>query len=186
MTVPLITDAQGRKFGKSEKGAIFLDPAKTSPYEFFQFFLRTDDRDAARFLGYFTFLDQKIIAGLEEQVRVAPEKREAQRVLAREVTTLVHGAEEARKAEEAARALFEHKTVDPSQLPTTAVAVGTTLVDALVASGLCKSKSEARRAIEQGGIYIDEQRVSDVAHVLAAGGYVLQRGKRDKHFVKVG
>jgi len=107
-------------------------------------------------------------------------------VLAREVTTLVHGAEEARKAEEAARALFEHKAVDPSQLPTTELPAATPLVDALVSSGLCKSKSDARRAIEQGGVYVDEQRVTDVPHVLAAGGHVIQRGKRDKHFVKVG
>jgi tyrosyl-tRNA synthetase len=186
MTVPLIVDSQGRKFGKTEKGAIFLDPAKTSPYDFFQFFFRVEDRDATRFLRYFTFLDAATIAGLEEQVKVAPEKREAQRVLAREVTALVHGAEEARKAEEAARALFENKSVDPTQLPTTAVPSGTTLVDALVASGLCKSKSDARRGIEQGGIYVDEQRINDVGHVLADGGHVVQRGKRDKHFVQVG
>ncbi len=185
ITLPLITTASGQKIGKTEKGAVWLDPARTSPYEFFQYFMRVEDKDALRFLRFYTFLDQVTIGELEEQVRVAPEKREAQRVLAREVTTLVHGAEEARKAEEAARALFEHKAVDPTQLPTTTLTGPTAVVDALVASGLCKSKSDARRAIEQGGIYVDEQRVTDLAHTLTAGGYVLQRGKRDKHFVKV-
>jgi tyrosyl-tRNA synthetase len=185
ITLPLILTASGQKIGKTEKGAVWLDPARTSPYEFFQYFMRVEDKDAIRFLRFYTFLDQATIAALEEQVRVAPEKREAQRVLAREVTTLVHGAEEATKAEEAARALFEHKAIDPSQLPTTSLPGPVALVDALVASVLCKSKSDARRAIEQGGVYVDEQRVSDVAHTLTAGAYVVQRGKRDKHFVKV-
>src|SRR5262249_42756339 len=159
-TVPLITTAAGVKFGKTEKGAVWLDPVRTPPYDLFQFFLRVDDRDAGRFLRYYTFLDHAAIGELEEQVRVAPEKREAQRVLAREVTALVHGSEEAEKAEAAARALFGGGALDPSQLPTTTVQAGTPLVDALVATGLCKSKSEARRAIEQGGIYADDQRIT--------------------------
>jgi tyrosyl-tRNA synthetase len=186
VTLPLVTMSSGQKFGKTERGTIWLDAERTSPYDFYQFFVRTDDRDAGRFLRYFTFLDERTIAELDEQVRVAPEKREAQRTLAREVTALVHGAEEARRAEEAARALFEHKTIDPTQLPTTALPASTALVDALVASGLCKSKSDARRAIEQGGVYVDDERVNDVASVLSSGGHVIQRGKRDKHYVKIG
>ena len=187
LTMPLILTAAGHKFGKTEKGAVWIDPARTSPYEFFQFFLRVDDRDAGRFLRYYTFLDQPTIAALEEQVRVAPEKREAQRVLAREVTALVHGADEASKAEAAARAFFDKGTLDPSQLPTTALSGPTPLVDALVSSGLCKSKSEARRAIEQGGVYVADERVSDIAYVLSkpadGAGVVLQKGKRDKHYL---
>jgi tyrosyl-tRNA synthetase len=89
--MPLVTNAAGQKFGKSEKGNVWLDAAKTPPYEFYQFFFRADDREVGRFLRYFTFLDEKTIIALEEQVRVAPEKRAAQRTLAREVTRLVHG-----------------------------------------------------------------------------------------------
>src|SRR5262249_9154740 len=153
ITVPLILTASGQKVGKTEKGATWLDPARTPPYDLFQYFMRVEDRDAGRFLRFYTFLDGQTIEALEEQVRVAPEKREAQRVLARELTTLVHGAEEARKAEEAAAALFGGGKLDVATLPTTTLPGPTPLVDALVATGLCKSKSEARRAIEQGGVY---------------------------------
>ena len=168
MTIPLVVDAHGRKFGKSEKGNVWLDAAKTSPYEFYQFFFRVDDRDVGRFLRYFTFLDEPAILALEEQVRVAPEKREAQRVLAREVTKLVHGASALEQAE--------------TELPSTAMALPKPLVDVLVECGLCKSKSDARRQIEQGGVYVDGQRIDDVAHVLDRGA-TLQRGKRDKHVI---
>lgn len=186
LTVPLILTASGQKIGKTEKGAVWLDATRTSVYDFFQYFMRVEDRDAIRFLRYYTFLTREEIAALEEQVKVAPEKREAQRVLAREVTRLVHGADEATKAEEAAAAMFGGKQLDPSQLPTTTMPGATTVVDALVASGLCKSKSDARRSIEQGGVYVDEQRVTDLAQLLTTGSYVLQRGKRDKHVLKIG
>ncbi len=168
LTMPLVTNSSGQKFGKSEKGNVWLDAARTSPYDFYQFFFRVDDRDVGRFLRYFTFLDEKTIAGLEEQVRLAPEKREAQRTLAREVTRIVHG--------EAAVAQSE------SELPSTAMALPKPLVDVLVECGLCKSKSDARRQIEQGGVYVDGQRVDDVGHVLQSGA-TLQRGKRDKHVI---
>ena len=168
MTIPLVVDAQGRKFGKTEKGNVWLDPAKTPPYDFYQFFFRVDDRDVGRFLRYFTFLDQGTIAALEEQVRSAPERREAQRALAREVTRLVHGEEAVRLAE--------------TELPTTAMALPKPLVDVLVECGLCKSKSDARRQIEQGGVSVDGERIGDVNHVLSRGATV-QRGKRDKHVI---
>ncbi|MGZ3427819.1 MAG: tyrosine--tRNA ligase [Polyangia bacterium] len=168
LTTPLVVDSQGRKFGKSEKGNLWLDPARTSPYDFYQFLFRVDDRDVGRFLRYFTFLDEPAIAALEEQVRVAPERREAQRVLARELTKLVHGAEALQHAE--------------SELPSTAMALPKPLVDVLVECGLCKSKSDARRQIEQGGVYVDGQRVDDVGYVLERGA-TLQRGKRDKHVI---
>lgn len=168
LTMPLVTNSSGQKFGKSEKGNVWLDPAKTPPYDFYQFFVRTDDRDVGRFLRYFTFLDEPTITALDEQVRVAPEKREAQKTLAREVTKLVHGAEALQHAE--------------SELPSTAMALPKPLVDVLVDCGLCKSKSDARRQIEQGGVYVDGNRVDDVAYVLSAGA-TLQRGKRDKHVI---
>jgi tyrosyl-tRNA synthetase len=168
LTMPLVTNASGQKFGKSEKGNIWLDANKTSPYDFYQFFFRVDDRDVGRFLRYFTFLDEQTILGLEAEVQKAPEKREAQRTLAREVTKCVHG--------EVALAQSE------TELPSTAMALPKPLVDVLVECGLCKSKSDARRQIEQGGVYVDGARIDDVAYVLASGA-TLQRGKRDKHVI---
>jgi tyrosyl-tRNA synthetase len=168
LTMPLVTNASGQKFGKSEKGNVWLDANRTPPYDFYQFFFRVDDRDVGRFLRYFTFLDEAAVVALEKSVQAAPEKREAQRVLAREVTKLVHG--------EAAVALAE------TELPSTAMALPKPLVDVLVECGLCKSKSDARRQIEQGGVYVDGARIDDVNYVLANGA-TLQRGKRDKHVV---
>jgi tyrosyl-tRNA synthetase len=169
MTLPLIVTASGQKFGKTEKGAVWLDSTRTSPYELYQFFVRVDDRDVTRFLRYYTFLDEKAIAELEREVETAPEKRVAQRTLAQEVTKLVHGVEAVREAE--------------TELPSTAMALPKLLVDGLVECGLCKSKSEARRAIEQGGVYVDGQRITDIEHSLTAGALV-QRGKKDKHIIK--
>lgn len=168
LTMPLVTNASGQKFGKTEKGNVWLDAARTSPYAFYQFFFRTDDRDVGRYLRYFTFLDEPAIVALEEKMKAAPEKREAQRALAREVTTLVHGEAAVREAE--------------TELPSTAMALPKPLVDVLVECGLCKSKSDARRQIEQGGVYVDGARVDAVDYVLERGA-TLQRGKRDKHVI---
>jgi len=168
MTMPLVTNASGQKFGKSEKGNVWLDGGRTSPYDFYQFFFRVDDRDVGRFLRYFTFLDEAAIVALEKTMAEAPEKREAQRTLAREVTKLVHG--------EAAVAQAE------TELPSTAMALPKPLVDVLVECGLCKSKSDARRQIEQGGVYVDGARIDDVNYALQVGA-TLQRGKRDKHVI---
>ena len=168
LTMPLVTNAAGQKFGKSEKGNVWLDGSKTSPYEFYQFFFRVDDRDVGRYLRYFTFLDEATITALDEQVKTAPEKREAQRMLAREVTRLVHGQAAVDQAE--------------TQLPSTAMQLPKPLIDVLVECGLCASKSDARRQIQQGGVYVDGQRVSDEKYVLEAGA-TLQRGKKDKHVI---
>src|SRR5436853_358096 len=152
LTVPLIVDANGQKFGKTEKGAVWLDPDRTRPYDLYQFFIRTDDRDVGRYLRYFTFLQKEAIEELEQQLARAPAQREAQKALAREVTALVHGEDEARKAEAAARSLFA-RTADgslavPPGAPTTTVAreslLGLALVDLLVQTGLCASKGAAR------------------------------------------
>jgi tyrosyl-tRNA synthetase len=168
LTMPLVTNSAGQKFGKSEKGNVWLDAAKTSPYDFYQFFVRVEDRDVGRYLRYFTFLDEPTIVALDEQTKAAPEKREAQRTLAREVTRMVHGQAAVDQAETA--------------LPSTAMALPKPLVDVLVECGLCKSKSDARRQIEQGGVYVDGVRIDDVNYVLAKGA-TLQRGKRDKHVI---
>lgn len=207
LTVPLITTAAGQKFGKTEKGAVWLDAQRTSPYEFFQYFVQTDDRDVGRFLRFYTFLDEKTIGMLEEAVRLAPEKREAQRVLAREVTRLVHGEEETRKAEVSAAALFggerglsAHAIATAfAGAPSSAIAhaelegEGLALVQLLSRSevGLSSSLGAARRDIAGGGIYVNEERVADAARRLLAsdaveGKYVLLRkGKKTYHVVRI-
>lgn len=200
ITMPLVTTASGQKFGKTERGTVWLDAGRTSPYEFYQFFIQTDDRDVGRFLRFYTFLDERTILDLEESVRVAPEKREGHRVLAREVTTLVHGEEEARKAEEATQALFgrrgEAGSAVPASAPTSTeppgafAGEGMLLVDLLVKTQLCPSKSAARREIAGGGIYLNEERVGDAERRVGLadvkeGKLLLRRGKKNYHVVQV-
>jgi tyrosyl-tRNA synthetase len=205
ITLPLVTNSSGQKFGKTEKGAVWLDAERTSPYELYQFLVQTDDRDVGKFLRYYTFLDEAAIRALEETVARAPEKREAQRVLAHEVTLLVHGAEETAKAERAAAALFssELSALDAGAIeqvfkdaPSTAEAMsgldgaGLGLVDALVRTGLSGGKGAARRDIEGGGIYVNDQKVTDVTRALTradllAGRYVvLRKGKKSHHLLR--
>lgn len=204
LTQPLVTTSAGTKFGKTEKGAVWLTTDRTSPYELYQFFIQTEDRDVGRFLRFYTFLDERRIVELEETVKTAPEKREAQRVLAREVTTLVHGAQEAAKAEEAAQALFQKgldaldgegierlfKDAPSSQQSMSILDAGAAIVDVLVQAAVCPSRGAARRDIEGGGIYVNDQRVEDVGRTLTradllAGRYVvLRKGKRSYHLVR--
>jgi tyrosyl-tRNA synthetase len=201
LTMPFVTTSSGQKFGKTEKGAVWLDPGRSSPYELYQFFLNTDDRDVGRFLRFYTFLDEPSITALDETVTKAPERREAQRVLAREATTLIHGAEEAQRAEEAARALFERKAdgalAVPPDAPSTAVpaaeldGAGLGIADLLARTALCASKGAARRDIEGGGIYLNDERVADPARLvtradLRDGIVLLRKGKRTYHVVRFG
>ncbi len=199
LVAPLVTTASGAKFGKSEAGAIWLDPALTSPYQFYQHWMNTDDRDVERYLKLFTFLPQEGpqgIASLLKRHAADPSRREAQTVLAREVTTLVHGERATYNAGGVSAILFtdfDPRQVEASvfaelakEIPTTAVSPdGLGLVDAVIHAGLVKSKSEARRQIEQGGIYLNQARVKDVERTLEpadwlAGGHVLLRkGKKD-------
>lgn len=199
LVAPLVTTASGAKFGKSEAGAIWLDPTLTSPYQFYQHWMNTDDRDLERYLKLFTFLPPdgpQGIASLLKRHASDPSRREAQAVLAREVTTLVHGEQATSTATGVSAILFndfDPRHVEASvfaelakEIPTTAVSPdGLGLVDALVHAGLVKSKSEARRQIEQGGIYVNQARVKDVERTLEAadwlaGGHVLLRkGKKD-------
>jgi len=193
LTFPLITTASGQKMGKTAKGAIWLDPEKTSPYDFYQYWINTDDRDVERFLAYFTLLPMKEVRELGSLQ--GEELRRAKEVLAFEVTKLTHGEEEARKARDAARAAF-YGAGDISALPTTeldraSLEAGVPVVDVFVRTGLAKSKSEARRLIQQGGAYVNGERVDDVDSVLTLkdlrdGSIILRAGKKRYHRVKVG
>ncbi len=204
LTMPLIMNSAGQKFGKTEKGAVWLDAERSSPYELYQFFIQTEDRDVGRFLRYYTFLEEKTIVALDETVRTAPEKREAQRVLAHEVCLLVHGEEESAKAERAAAALFSSeltaldgpaieqvfKDAPSTAQPLAALEASVGLIDTLVLAGLCASKGAARRDIEGGGIYVNDQKVADVTRTLTradllAGRYVvLRKGKKSHHLLR--
>jgi tyrosyl-tRNA synthetase len=204
LTWPLLTKADGSKFGKSEEGNVWLDPARTSPYQFFQFWIRQDDRDVGRLLRLFTDVDRHRIAELEASVAEHPERREAQTVLATEMTALVHGPEEAAAAMRASQALFggdlsgldEATLLDVfAEAPSTSVArsdLPVPVVDLLVRAGVVPSRSAARRELDQGGIYVNNVRVQDEARALSpedllAGGYlVVRRGKRNYHLVRFG
>lgn len=190
---PLITNSDGTKFGKSEGNAVWLDPALTSPYAFYQFWLNTDDADVIARLKVFTFLTRAEIERLADAVASEPFKREAQRTLAFEVTSLVHGEDATNAAIAAAQALFgqgELADLDPGtlqaalrELPNTTTSPGATVLQLLVDTGLSASLGEARRAVEQGGVYLNNAKVTDVASaldeaLLLGGMAVLRRGKK--------
>ncbi|PHP52233.1 tyrosine--tRNA ligase [Actinomyces ruminis] len=196
MTNPLITKADGTKFGKTEGGAIWLNPDMLSPYAFYQFWLQVDDADVVRFLKVFTFLPREEIERLEESVANNPKAREAQRVLAHEVTTWVHGADATAQAEAATAALWgrgELTTLDEAtltaataDLPAAPLEVGTsTIVDLLVATGLERGRNAARKTVAAGGAYLNNAKVTDedapvTQEQLLAGGVVLvRRGRRN-------
>jgi len=185
LTFPLVTTSDGKKMGKTEKGALFLDPAMTSPYEFFQYFRNVADADVLRFLLMFTFLP------VEECRRLGSLKdaalNEAKERLAWEVTSLIHGREEADKALAAARAAFGGEG-DATQLPTTEIdpvwlEAGIGVLDLFVASGLAPSKNEARRLIQQGGASVNGKKVEDEKHIystkdMVEGAMMLRAGKK--------
>ncbi len=189
---PLITNSDGRKFSKSEGTAIWLDPAQTTPYAFFQFWLNTADDDVIDRLKVFTFLSRAEIDELEQAVRDRPGAREAQRRLAWDVTATVHGDAAADAARDASAALFgsgDLAAIPPdtleaalAELPTAEGDVGAPIAGLLVAAGLTASAGESRRAIAQGGVYVDNERVVDAEAVLGPllhGRFaVLRRGKR--------
>jgi tyrosyl-tRNA synthetase len=190
---PLITNSDGTKFGKSEGNAIWLDPELTSPYAFYQFWLNTDDADVVARLKIFTFLPRAELDRLAEAVAVEPFKREAQRVLARQVTELVHGIAATDAVIAASEALFgqgdlaalDAGTLESAvaELPHASLPATTTVAQALYDTGLTSSLSEARRAIGQGGVYLNNVKVDDEAATLegaalAGGRAVLRRGKK--------
>ena len=205
LTFPLITTAEGKKFGKTEAGAVWLDPAKTSPYQFYQFWINVSDQDVIKFIKYFTYLDRDTIAALGQEVSQRPERREAQQRLAREMTTLVHGRDEAAAAGKIAGALFkgELASLTESQLkdalsgvPTTGLegekVASMTLLDLVVETGLSPSRSRGRNDIESGAIYINDVRQTDAGLTVPAmdrlfGKYVVARkGKKNYHLVILG
>jgi tyrosyl-tRNA synthetase len=200
---PLMTTSSGVKFGKTEAGAIWLDAERTTPFHFYQFWLNTDDRDVVRYLKCFTFLSRQDIDSLERATRDQPEVREAQRALAREVTTLVHGAEQVGRAERAASVLFTDNLsaadVDDvlmvlADAPSTEMALpdrGIALVELLATVKLVSSRSEATRLIKSGGVYVNNVRASDEKALLtpsdaiAGQVIVLRKGRRDQHVVRL-
>ncbi|PZG49533.1 tyrosine--tRNA ligase [Spongiactinospora gelatinilytica] len=202
LTGKLITKADGTKFGKTAGGAVWLDPELTSPYAFYQFWLNADDRDVVRFLKVFTFRGREEIEALEKAVADRPAAREAQRTLAEDVTAMVHGADELARVVAASKALFgqgslselDERTLGSAlaEVPRATVpALGAVYVDLLAESGLVESKSAARRAVKEGGAYLNNTKVTDEAYVPAGddllhGRYlVLRRGKRSIGGVEV-
>ncbi|KAF0248226.1 MAG: tyrosyl-tRNA synthetase [bacterium] len=206
LTFPLITNSDGQKFGKTASGTkCWLDPNKTSPYKFYQFFIQVDDRDVVRFLRYFTFLSKEEITELATKLQTAPEKRDAQKALARSLTELVHSKTELEHAEAASQALFggdltslDERTLlevfeeAPSfQLPKEWFTQGRFLVDALVEAKIESSKNSARQSLQGGGIYLNNVKVTDVKEQLSEsrliyGNYlVVRRGKRNYYLIKV-
>jgi tyrosyl-tRNA synthetase len=194
LATPLVAKADGTKFGKTESGAVWLDPELTSPYAFYQFWVNTDDRDVAGYLRLFSLRPRAEIEALEAASRERPAARTAQRALADELTSLVHGADQTRAAEHASRALFGQAPLDEldeatltAALRETPAAVAepvSTLTDLLVATGLVTTRSAARRAVEEGGAYVNNVRAQDPDRVPDASDYlhgrwlVLRRGKR--------
>ncbi len=206
LVFPLITKSDGSKFGKTAEGAIWLDPKKTSPYRFYQYWLNTDDADVVNYLKYFTWLDQKEIAALQDALFERPEKREAQRTLAQKVTEMVHGNSAVAKAEKAASVLFggDLDGLDADDIrdifadvPSSNVAKadldgeGMSLVDLLVNAGLERGKGAARRTIEGGGVYLNNERVTDItqtattAQTIDGQFLVLRKGRKKYHLVQV-
>ncbi|MBQ0897277.1 tyrosine--tRNA ligase [Micromonospora sp. U56] len=193
-TTPLVTKSDGTKFGKSETGAVWLDPEMTSPYAFYQFWVNADDRDVTRYLRYFSFRSREEIEALEKETAERPAARTAQRALAEELTTLVHGEREMAQAVAASQALFGRGSLDeltPETLRAALTEAGLVHLDELpdVAgllrdSGLVPSLKEARRVIAEGGAYVNNSRVTEVDATVAPedllhGRYlVLRRGKR--------
>jgi len=206
LVMPLVTTSSGVKFGKTEAGAVWLDADLTSPFRFYQFWLHTDDRDVVKYLKYFTFLGSEDIAALEALVAAAPERREAQRVLAREVTRTIHGQEAVDRAEHASGLLFGERIseldVDDiiavfDDVPSTGMAMslfagaGMAIADLLVATTIASSKSEAMRLVKGGGVYVNNRRVADerarftAGEAIAGRMFVLRKGARQYHLVRI-
>jgi tyrosyl-tRNA synthetase len=204
LVAPLVTMASGQKFGKTEAGAIYLDPKLTSPYKFYQFWINVDDRDVENYLKLFTLQSRPEIDALIAEQKRTPAGRPAQRALAADVTTRVHGADVLSGVAAASAILFgeEQAEVHPQvfdilagEIPTVVVegdSDSAALVDLVTRAGLAKSKSEARRSIEQGGIYVNQQRVDDVGRTIAPGDWIggrnllLRKGKKDYALLRRG
>ncbi|MCI3922767.1 tyrosine--tRNA ligase [Paenibacillus sp. TRM 82003] len=201
LTLPLVTKSDGKKFGKSESGAVWLDRNKTSVYQFYQFWINTDDADVIKFLKYFTFLTRAEIEALEAELKQAPEKRAAQRELARQVTRLVHGEDGVVSAEKITQALFsgdvtalsEAELVEALQdMPSTALSADAELglVDLLIETKAASSKRQAREYVEGGAVSVNGEKVTATDAVVSKdqrlhGKFiVLRRGKKNYFLVR--
>ena len=192
-TYPLLTTSSGKKMGKTEKGAVWLDPKRTSPYEYYQYWINTEDDDVERFLSLFTFLPMKEVMELGKLS--GANIREAKQRLALETTAIIHGSENARKAQQASESLFSGRKsfsdTDNSNMPSTfinpeRISVGLGIFDIFLETGLCKSKGEARRLQAQGGVYVNDQRIDDPDFCLGESdfqnrGILLRAGKKRYH-----
>jgi tyrosyl-tRNA synthetase len=199
LTFPLVTNSAGTKFGKTESGSVWLDPERTSPYQFYQFWMNIDDRDVVRYLGFFTLLSRQEINDLATLVSERPQERAAQQALARDVTSRVHGAEAARIAEDVSKLLFakgDPASLSPQALdalsrevPFVEVSSLENVVDGLVALSLVPSKGAARRLVDQGGASVNGRRVANAADPLgdplAGRYYLVRKGAKDYGLVRV-
>src|SRR5580765_5362933 len=206
LVFPLVTTSAGVKFGKTEAGAVWLDAKLTSPYRFYQFWLNTDDRDVITYLKFFTWLSKDEIDELDERVKTAPEKRAAQKRLAREVTAMLHGETQLQKAARASEVLFGKEIsgltvseildifadvpsteIDPAKLD----ADGFTLGDALVVAGLAPSKGEAKRLVQGGGVAVNNVRADDARKSISSSDFidgrvlVLRKGAKHYHLIRI-
>jgi len=199
MTFPLITTASGAKLGKTEKGAVWLDPERTSPFQLYQYFMRSDDRDVVAYLKYFTFLNIEEIAHLAHLVETEPHRREAQKTLASEFTALIHGGEAVRSAVAATELLYGGSTDDITESDLLAAAEdmprteatelfgtdGRDIIDLVAQSNLVDSRGQAKRALAQGGLYVNNQRweansgLVSAEHLLFGRYLLLRLGKRN-------
>jgi tyrosyl-tRNA synthetase len=212
LVTPLVTTASGAKFGKTEAGTIWLDAARTPVQEFRQFWLNTDDRDVIAYLKFFTFLTRDEIDALDEAVKREPEKRQAQQVLADQVTTLVHGADEAMRAQASSRVLFAASVADVAEsdaagvadrllaiagdVPSMSIAGvefdgdGVSVVE-MVSRAAGASKSEARRLVQQGGVSVNDRKISDAnarltrADAIDGRVFLLRKGARQRFVIRV-
>jgi len=204
VVLPLVTTSAGAKFGKTEAGTVWLDSQRTSPFKFYQFWLNADDRDVIKYLKFFTWLDRDTISALDKATTDAPQQRDAQRTLAREVTTMVHGADELDRAERASKVLFGGSLSDASvedilmvfeDVQSVTMTKGEldklTTAELVTRTLLAASKGEATRLIKQGGIYMNDRRVTDERGTVslsdAIGGrvIVLRKGQRDRRVVRI-
>jgi tyrosyl-tRNA synthetase len=199
LTFPLLTTASGEKFGKTEKGTnVWLDPTLTTPYRFYQYFINVDDKDVVGHLKLFTYLSQEDIAALGEATAKSPEQRQAQKRLAREVTALVHGEAAADSVAKASEVIFSEgirelpeglfrevfSDVHTAVVPAAELAAGVPLVDAVTKAGLAKSRNEARRLVEQGGVYLNNRKAAPDQKITSEGllfgrWLLLRKGRKE-------
>ncbi len=192
MTITLLMNSEGKKMGKTANGAVWLDPNKTSPFDFYQYWRNVDDRDVIRVIKMLTFIPLEEVAEMEKWE--GSQLNEAKRILAYELTKMVHGEEEANKANEAALALFT-KGASSANMPSTEVAVadveaGINVLDLLITTGLVPSKGEGRRVVQQGGLSINDEKIADIAFTVTAdnfndGELIIKKGKKTFHKVIV-